>query len=179
MTREFDRGELQDRLPEYVHGTLPADERVQVEAQLAADPELARELDVVSAARTALMRRGVAVDVSRVVGALPRPRRSGGFTRAARLRIAAAIATIAVGGASLAVVQRSVNGDMADSLIVRGETAAVTAETGLSVSFGYDLSSLDESDLDALLAELEQAAGLPPAEPRSTAAGHVAQEGVE
>lgn len=179
MTRKLDRGELQDRLPDYVHGTLPEAERAQVEAQLAADEDFARDFDVVRAAHSALRSRGSEIDVSRVVAALPRARRAGGLARATRLRLAAAIATIAVGGASLAVVQQSVNGNLPDSLVVRGETAAVKADAGLSVSFGYDLSSLDDADLDALLADLEQAAGLPPAEPRTTAAGQVLEEGIE
>jgi anti-sigma-K factor RskA len=179
MTREFDRGELQDRLPEYVHGTLPADERASIERALARDPDLARELEVVRAASAALGVRVGRTDAARVVAALPKPGRRRVFGGSARIRVAAAIATIAVGGASLAVVQQAVRGERNDPLVVRGESASAPAGPLLSVSFGYDLSSLDDADLDALLADLEQSAGLPPAEPRRTAASDVMREGVE
>lgn len=178
MMRELDRGELQDRLPDYVRETLPANERAQVERALANDADLARELEVVRAAQRALTMPVARIDAARVVAALPKAGRRSGFA-AARLRIAAAIATIAVGGASLAVVQQTIRGDQIDSLVVRGESTAFAAGAPLAVSFGYDLSALDEDDLEALIADLEQSAGLPPAEPRRAVAGDVLGEGVE
>jgi anti-sigma-K factor RskA len=165
MMRKLDRGDMQDRLPEYVHGTLPADERAQIDAALAHDEDLARELDVVRAVRSAFAGVSPSIDIGRIVTALPasgRPRRN----RASMFRIAAAIATLAVGGASLAVVQQTIRGDVADSLVIRGESVSATVGEELALSFGYDLSALDDDDLAALLADLEKSGGLPPAEPR-------------
>jgi anti-sigma factor RsiW len=178
MTHKLERAELQDRLPDYVQGTLAAGERAQIEAALATDAELASELELVRAVRGALAWQAAPIDADAIVAALPHPvAPRTGLTRLARLRVAAAIATIAVGGASLAVVQHSIRGDTADSLVVRGETTLAVTGPGLAVSFGYDLSMLDEADLEELLADLEHSAGLPPAEPRRTTTTQESQEG--
>jgi anti-sigma factor RsiW len=176
--REFDLGELQDRLPDYVLGTLSAGDRTTLERALASDAELARDLDIVRAANAAFSAPAVSIDADRVVAALPRPTRRRAFS-ASRIRIAAAVATIAVGGASLAVLQQSVRSEPSDPLVVRGESTSAASGPELTVSFGYDFSALDQDDLDALFADLEQSAGLPPAEPRRTIAGEVTDEGVQ
>ncbi|HKS05275.1 MAG TPA: hypothetical protein VJR92_03090 [Gemmatimonadaceae bacterium] len=158
----WDRGDVQDRLPDLVHGRLSDDERAAVERAVAADPELARELRAVHEAQRALTGRAAAVDVSRIAAAVRRPARSG--LGVARWRIAAAIATIAVGGASLAVVQQTRFDTPADSLAVIG----APANEPHAVSLGFDLSSLSAEQLEQLLAELERTGGLPSVEPRTT-----------
>ena len=175
MMRKLERADMQDLLPDYVHGTLSAEERAQIDAALAHDPDLARELHVVRAVRGAFAGALPRIDVGRIVAALPasrRPERS----RASMFRIAAAIATLAVGGASLAVVQQTMRGDVTDSLVIRGESVTATVGEELAMSFGYDLSALDDDDLAALLADLEKSGGLPPAEPRR---GTVSDDGQE
>jgi len=166
MNRELDRGELQDRLPDLVHGTLPEAERVVVEAAVAADPELARELEAVRLSRAALTPRVGAIDANRVMAAIrPAPRR---FAGVARWRIAAAIGWLLVGGASLTVVQRTFNSGAADSLAVTRESTTVAGARSLAVSFGYDLSELSAADMDKLIADLEKSGGVPSAEPHKT-----------
>jgi hypothetical protein len=86
--------------------------------------------------------------------------------RAARWRIAAAVATIAVGGASLAIVQKSYQG-YSDPPTIVGESASV-ANDQVSVSFGYDLSELSAEDLEKLVNDLKKSGGVPSAEPRTT-----------
>jgi anti-sigma-K factor RskA len=178
MTHKLDRGEIQDRLPDFVLGTLPADERAQVEAAIAADAELAAELDTVRILRAALSHgANASVDVDRIVGALPQPAVKARLgLGVANWRIAAAIATLAVGGASLSIVKQF-RDDRNTGLTVVGETAGAPTAAGLAISFGYDLSTLSEEQLATLLADLERSNGLPPAEPRVTAAIAANNEG--
>ena len=177
MMRKLERADMQDLLPDYVHGTLSAEERAQIDAALAHDADLARELDVVRAVRSAFTGASPRIDAGRIVSALPAaraPRRN----RGSMFRVAAAIATLAVGGASLAVVQQTIRGDVTDSLVIRGESVSTMVGEELAMSFGYDLSALDDDDLAALLADLEKSGGLPPAEPRrATVSGDGQEEG--
>ena len=167
MNRELDRGELQDRLPDLVHGTLPEAERVVVEAAVAADPELASELEAVRLSRSALTPRVAAIDTDRVMAAVRRPAPKR-FAGVARWRIAAAIGWLLIGGASLTVVQRTFNSGAADSLAVARESTTVAGARSLAVSFGYDLSELSAADMDKLIADLEKSGGVPSAEPHKT-----------
>lgn len=168
MNRELDRGELQDRLPDLVHGTLSDAERRVVEAAASADPELASELEAIRVARAALTPRVAAIDTDRVMAAIRRPAPKRGFAGVARWRIAAAIGWLVVGGASLTVVQRTFHSGPADSLVVYGESTAVARGRALSVSFGYDLSELSAVDLERLIADLEKSGGVPSTEPRKS-----------
>lgn len=164
MNRELDRGELQDRLPDLVHGTLPETERVAVEAAVAADPELASELEAVRLSRAALTPRVGAFDAERVMAAVRRPPAKR-FAGVARWRIAAAIGWLLIGGASLTVVQHTFSGGGADSLAVAHESTTVAGAKSLAVSFGYDLSELSAADMDKLIADLEKSGGVPSADP--------------
>jgi anti-sigma-K factor RskA len=172
MMRKLDRGELLDRLPDFVHGTLPEDERVALEAALASDPSMARELDVVRRVHAALSAREVPrVDTDRVIAAIRRPApmtaRARAFGGVARWRVAAAIATLAVGGASLAVVKQQLGGtDRGTPYTVFGETTQVASAEPLSINFGYGLSDLAAEDLEKVMSELEKFDGLPAAEPQ-------------
>jgi anti-sigma factor RsiW len=175
MMRELDRGELLDRLPEYVRGTLSADERRAVDVALAKDPDMVRELDVIRASHAALTSRASTVNVEGILAAIKQPAPVRKLT-VARWRIAAAVATLAVGGASLAVLQQTFRGYTEPPTIV-GESASV-ANTELSISFGYDLSELTSEDLEKLVNELKQSGGIPSAEPTSTGVT-LASEGIQ
>jgi hypothetical protein len=167
MDRELERAEVQDRLPDFVRGTLSRDERLMVERAVAADADLARELDAVRRARVALTPAVAALDHGRIAAALPAPMPRRALA-AARWRIAAAIATIAVGGGSLAVLRNA--RDPGDSLMVigGGDTNVVATTDAVPATFGYDLSAFEADELDQLITSLEQSGGLPSAEPRVT-----------
>jgi anti-sigma-K factor RskA len=169
MNRELDRGQVQDRLPDLVHGTLSATEREVVERAVAADPELARELETIRAAHYALNVGVRAANTDGIVAAIGQPMRARRGLGVARWRIAAAIATIVIGGSSLAIVKNVFRGDSADPLtIVGSESTLVASADPRGISFGYDLSSLGADELEALLAELEKSGGLPSTQPKTT-----------
>ena len=54
---ECERSEIRDRLPEYVHGTLGAAERVAIEAHLAGCGSCRAEVALLRTMRQAMLRR--------------------------------------------------------------------------------------------------------------------------
>ena len=114
--------EMRELLPELAAGTLDASTRARVEAHVASCAECASELETLRAVRAAYA-NAPAIDVSRVLGALPkpgvgvRPRRGAAPVRRwLDWRIAAALTTITVGGLSLAVTQRLGHNRTADPI---------------------------------------------------------------
>lgn len=163
----LERDDVKDLLPDYVLGTLSAADRQAVEAAVRGDAELERDLAAVRAARASLRHAPVALDAGRiadaVVKAAPQPARRA---RLATWRVAAAIATLAVGGGSLAVLQRTIAGERGGSLAVVGESLVVAAVDAPAITLGYGLSELSEEELEQVFAELEKFDGLPAAEPQ-------------
>lgn len=169
MTDHLERGDRQDRLIELVHGTGSAASRADLDAALRADDDLAAELAVLRAARVALTPRAPVIDVDRVVAALPAaPVAQRGRARQL-MRWAAAVATVALGGISLAVVQDGFRGQASGDLrVVAAESALVAsapASTSLEVTFGQGLSEFDDDELDALFSELAAFDGMLSVEP--------------
>ena len=104
--------EMRERLPELAAGALDPATRARVEAHVAACADCAAELDTLRAVRAAFG-KAPAVDVKRVLAALPKPPvgtvvgiRSRPFRRWVDWRIAAALTVITVGGLSVVVTQR-------------------------------------------------------------------------
>jgi hypothetical protein len=99
-------GEIRDLLPDLLHGRLDGAERERVEAHVATCELCAEELALLRDLR-ATMRRVPAIDVGAIAATIPPyrapVRRSW---RNTSWRTAAAIATIAIGGASIAVANR-------------------------------------------------------------------------
>jgi anti-sigma factor RsiW len=104
------QGEIRDRLPEYVHGTLGAAERAQIEAHLAGCTACRDEVALLRGVRAGVIRRTPVVNTARVAAAVnasravPKTRREmdrmrGPMPQYARLAAAAAlvIATGALG----------------------------------------------------------------------------------
>jgi anti-sigma factor RsiW len=99
------KGEIRDLLPDLLHGRLSTSERERVEAHVATcalcDAELALLRDL-----RATMRRVPTIDTSAIAAAIP-PYRAPARRSWAGWRAAAAIATIAIGGTSIAIATRS------------------------------------------------------------------------
>jgi anti-sigma factor RsiW len=112
-------GEIRDELPDYVHDRLVGAERARVAAHVASCPFCAAEVELLGAARRAITAAAPRIDPARIVAALPAPPRAlrgpaivrplaSARRPAARVgswRMAAAIATIAVGSVSFAVIR--------------------------------------------------------------------------
>src|SRR5215216_30676 len=81
MMNDCANGDVRDLLPDLMHGRLDADRRSAVEAHLAGCADCRAELELLRTAGHALS-RAPAVDVARIVAALPAPAR----VRASRWR---------------------------------------------------------------------------------------------
>jgi hypothetical protein len=146
-------GELRDRLPDLLHDRLTPEARRGIEAHVAVCADCREELELLRAAQ-ASMRRAPAVDVGRIVAALPAPRRPA--KRAwAGWRAAAAITLIAVGGTSVAVA--------------RSHRTAVPTETRELAVGGGALGDLSEGELSTLVRQIETLDAVPPADAENTA----------
>lgn len=110
-------GEMRDLLPDLLHGRLAPARRVEVEAHVASCADCREELALLGLVRGAM--RVPAMDVKAIVAALPAYRAPvqrpwGG------LRAAAAVAAIAVGGATWAIATN-------EAPVAAGSVAAVSA----------------------------------------------------
>ena len=169
--------EVRELLPEYVHGRLGAVEIRWVETHVASCAECASELSLLRSVRQAYD-RAPAVNISAILGALPRPRpaRRRWTSTPAMLRIAAVVSFVSLGGISLAtlrgVLDRGGNG-MTDSAVVlsrvddtaRGPAGVDGVNGTLPISFGGGVSDLEAEDLLALLSAVDALEAAPPADP--------------
>ena len=186
--------EMRDRLPDLLNDRLSANERAEVVAHVAACADCREELEVLRAIRSMLSAPAPRVDVARVVSALPKPPSPATRRPTTRTwadwRIAAAVTVLAVGGSSVALINRAPHVSSAKVEVVqvpgvdtpsasRGRT--VTAATkgtqlpavvetnqdddagGLGMS-GH-LSDLDDAQLQALINEIEEMQAVPITEP--------------
>lgn len=122
-------GDIRDLLPELLHGRLDPSDRARVERHVATCDACSAELDLLRALRTTL-RRAPAIDAAAIAAAIPayrapiRHRSWGGW------RAAAAIAAIAVGGTSIAIVGRESDADLRGSIAAaRSESTTVSQAT--------------------------------------------------
>jgi len=176
---------MRDLLPEVLHGRTALAERALVEAHLATCAECRAELALIGDMRDSL-RRTATTDVSAIVGALPayRAAMGGGWSG---WRAAAAIAAIALGGASLAVATRDAGTDQTPgsaAAAVRstldspqvgraapgGQVASQGSATGApravpaaprELALEHGLGDLTDRELSALLDDLESLDALP------------------
>jgi hypothetical protein len=121
-------GDIRDQLPDYVHDRLVGAERARVAAHVASCPFCAAEVELLGTARRAITAAAPRIDTARIVAALPAPPRAvrrpeivrpqaaarRPTARVVSWRMAAAIATIAIGGVSFAVI-RGIEGDNGSS----------------------------------------------------------------
>lgn len=191
MMRDCPDGAIRDLLPDFVHKTLPAAERVRVDRHLAVCADCTAEVGLIRSARAAFVAISPAVDVARIVASLPgapaQSRRVGAWP--APWRIAAAFALVALGALSVAALRgmfggasegaktavpgviatRGAGPDSSPTapqlpLTPRGrEVAATHREDG--VSFGGGLSDLTDDQLKTLLREIDALPATPSTEP--------------
>ena len=154
--------EMRDQLCDVVHRTLSDADCRRVEDHIAGCRECAAEIALLHRARAVLNRTAPAIDTSAIVAALPSPQRARPVSFA-NWRIAASIAVIAVGAASLSLARVQSAGRDASTDSAR--TAIVATADAQSLSFAGRLSALDDADLEQLLADIDDFDGATPAEP--------------
>jgi anti-sigma factor RsiW len=158
--RDWDEGDLRDRLPLLLAGRLAADEAAAVRAHATDDPVLAEELALLRALREA-HGAAPAVDVSAIVAALPAPARqprAGGVPvtalRVTRWAQAAAVAAVLSVGSFGGWIARDT------AAVDRGAVSSVPA-VAQELGLGAPLEELSDEQLEALAAEIGTLDGLP------------------
>jgi Putative zinc-finger len=177
---------VKDLLPELVAGRLAEPQRARVAVHVETCASCAAEVAVIRAAERALTAATPPVDVSRIVRALPTPvvplaARQQPQRRRVSWRIAATIATIAVCGVSIGVIQGIVrdNGPKKPRHVVVATTKPVDQSEASWLSVGGNLNDLSASDMQALLDKLDQLDAVPSAEPQPAVTGMRAATGVQ
>lgn len=177
--------EMRERLPELLHGALPAGERRQVEAHVAGCAECAAELELLRTVMAVERSRPmVRIDTQAILRRLPAPPVARRTSRPmwSQWRVAAAITVVALGGMSLAVVRQYFGA------IPVGDTVAVVAPASpvpvgptspvvdspaatlrnVTLTAGGGVSDLGDDELMALIGALDEIDAAPRAEPDST-----------
>lgn len=142
-------GELRDLLPDYLHDRLDASNRASVERHLATCTACQDELALLRDLRGTL-HRAPRIDVAAVAAAIPAYRPAARERRATGWRVAAAIAAIAIGGASI-------------TLLRHGERIQQTAQAPIAVP-------TTQTPTGSPTGMTQQPAQQPPASPREAAA---------
>jgi anti-sigma factor RsiW len=179
--RDCQDEKFKDLLPEYAFGRLDDTERAAVAAHVESCPSCAAELAVVRAAHAAFP--APPVDIARIVRGLPTPviplaprieKRSRRFTS---WRIAATIATIAVGGVSVAVLEGILHKPPRIHQQAPRPVENTNEASGLSV--GGNLNDLSDKEMQTLLDKLDELDAVPSAEPQPAVSGMRAAAGVQ
>ena len=125
-------GEVRDLLPDLLHDRLAPAVRREVEAHVRDCADCQAELALLRAMRSSL-RRAPAVDVAAIAAAIP-PYRAAARRTWGGWRAAAAIAMLAAGGTSVAVLQRGATSvrDTATAAVVAGSNAAPRAPVSVA-----------------------------------------------
>ena len=184
--RECQDETVKDMLPELAAGRLSPADAARVTAHVDACPACAAELTVVRAAHAAFTPfTAPAVDIARIVAALPTPpakviefaphMRRRRFTS---WRIAATIATIAVSGVSIGVLQ-GVLRDNKPPAVKRVVLKASDAAEASGLTVGGSLNDLSEKEMQTLLDKLDELDAVPSAEPQPAVSGMRAAAGVQ
>ena len=184
-------GLMRDQLPEYVHGTLPADAAARVDRHLDVCASCREEVVLLKSVRAVAARRTPVVDVASSVAALPAPpspvpvrvlKARARWTTTRSWQYAAAAAVVLVVGTT--TMWRAAPGPelvrVADSSSVRPGAAPVAGEPASAgsviagtnagpegMSFGGGLSDLSVTDLQALLVQMDSVKTLPSRDPAS------------
>jgi anti-sigma factor RsiW len=184
--------DIQEMLPDLLHGALPADARGRVQAHLATCEECREDLEVLQTVNSAAV-FAPKIDADRVVGQIPPYRMIvPGVEHPARTRVvswlvAASLAVVVVGGGSLLVMQpRSVTPAVAVDIsgsapaipgtvetvaptVVKPVTPLPTMATAAphphALALAADVDGLSDGSLVQLMNEMNRFDGLPASEP--------------
>jgi anti-sigma factor RsiW len=179
---DLSRDELQDLLPELLHGRLSATDAAALERAVAADPELAAELSLLRSVR-ATQRPAPVIDIARIVAALPSPpalqvaplvddlaaRRATKRPVISRTFARAAALLIVVGGGTMVSVWegRSTASTPVASVVPAESLAA--AGNSPQLGLGASTDDLTVEQLRALEADIRALDGVPSADPDGAA----------
>lgn len=184
--------DIQEVLPDLLHGTLAADARARVEAHLAGCAECSEDLEVLRTVKAAAV-FAPSIDVDRVVRQIPpyrtivpaveRPAR----TRVVSWLVAASLALVVAGGGSLLLLQQGTNmrpvvgitdrrvtrtavvPDKARSKTYGHAIPPITGETSAShphaLALASDVGVLSDGDLRQLMNDMSRFDALPSPEP--------------
>ena len=155
--------EMRDLLPDLLHAQLDAAARARVEAHLRACADCREELELLRGVRDAAPTPRV--DVRAIVAAIPAYRRQRAWASPA-WRAAAAIIFLAVGGSTVATLvhHSSVTDSLRVTQVASGNDSAVGAgDIELQVGYGY--ADLTDTQLTALLKDVQQMNAVPMSEP--------------
>ena len=183
-------GDVRDVLPDYVNGRLDAHRRGEVDRHVESCAACRDEVQLLRGLR-ATLRRAPSVDVEAIAAAIPPYRAPVGRGWATGWRTAAAIAAIAIGGTSLALLRDDAPNDRDDrtdriaqaptpnvdsgpsaalpSVAAApggpsGQQAPVPARARELVVAGAVIGDLSDGELSALVDDLESLDALPSAE---------------
>jgi anti-sigma factor RsiW len=185
---------IQEMLPDLLHGTLPADAREQVEAHLAKCDECREDVEVLRTVKTAAV-FAPQIDVDRVVRQIP-PYRAivpvkerPASTRAVSWLVAAALAVVVVAGGSLVLIRPNagkVQSPVASTQLPQASTpkaptpavsgiqsVAPSAKTAVAttgarpraLALAANVDDLSDGDLVQLMNDMSRFDALPASEP--------------
>jgi hypothetical protein len=193
--------EIRDQLPDLIHERLEVSMRAAVLAHVADCVDCREELELLRGVRGALVMQTPRIDITHIVAALPKPSARPAIAPAAvrrgrRMdwRIAAAVTFLAVGGSSVALLNRTTGVSIGNEVpavapqivapvapvtATAPTTAAVVdnptrpAETvasndeqaAVDVSPGGRFANMNEGQLKALLGEIDHLEAVPVTEP--------------
>jgi hypothetical protein len=186
--------DIQEMLPDLLHGTLAADARARVEAHLGTCADCREEVEVLRAVKTAAV-FAPRIDIDRVVRQIP-PYRTivpaterPASTRMVSWLVAAALAVVVIGGGSLVLMRPNAGNDPAsvattlpagtDNPVVpttvesripdAGTPARPTVVRGTArpraLALAANVDDLSDGDLVQLMDEMNRFDALPASEP--------------
>jgi len=157
--------EIRDLLCDAIHGTLTDGDRRRVDEHVATCADCRAELALLQRARTVLDRRTPAVDAARIAAAIPPRRATARALRFSTWRVAASIAVMAVGAASLSLARSQIGNRDGAGIGESAVSSAAGPQDAQMLSFSGRLSMLNDADLEQLLADIDDFDGGTPAEP--------------
>jgi anti-sigma factor RsiW len=184
---ECTENEIQEMLPDLLHGTLPADARARVDAHLASCEQCREDLEVLRAVKSAAVFAPV-IDIDRVVRQIPPYRmivpaiERPAATRVVSWLVAASLAIVVIGGGSLVLARRdaptarpAVVSTQSPAPIPVQPTAEPIAPSQTIVpgaqphthalALATDVEGLSDGSLQQLMSDMAQFDALPAAEP--------------